>query len=82
MELLLVLMESVQHCVPDVMLVSKQGFWLSMKQDRVVLEFNFYGYYGGGMAGSIFGTEGISPTLTTCSGGGRIPMVRIVYESE
>jgi hypothetical protein len=53
-----------------------------MKQDRVIIEFNFYGYYRGGMAGSIFSTKGLSPTITTCTGGGREPMIREVYESD
>lgn len=43
--------------------------------------YNLYGYYGGGMAGSVFDTNGLSPSLTTMQGGGRQPMIIEEYES-
>lgn len=52
-----------------------------MRQDRVNMVFNFYGYNGGGMAGSVYDKSGISPCLTTNGGGGREPMITSVYET-
>lgn len=52
-----------------------------MKLYSVNLEFNFYGYKNGGMAGSIYDKHGLSPCLTTNGGGGREPIVTIVYET-
>jgi hypothetical protein len=43
--------------------------------------YNLYGYYGGKMAGSVFDTNGLSPSLTTMQGGGRQPMIVEKYES-
>ena len=53
-----------------------------MRHSFVRIVFNFYGYYHGGMAGSIFDEWGLAPTLTTNGGGGREPMIRRVYETE
>ena len=42
---------------------------------KVTILFNYYGYHGGGMAGSIFDKKGLAPTLSTMQGGGREPMI-------
>lgn len=43
--------------------------------------FNFYGYYKGAMAGSIFDTGGVSPTISAMGGGNREPMIVRIYET-
>ena len=50
-------------------------------QAKVIIIFNFYGYYRGAMAGSVFDINGISPTISTMGGGNREPMI-IEYETE
>lgn len=52
-----------------------------MRHSKVILTFNFYGYYSGGMAGSVYDKSGISPCLTINGGGGREPMITSVYET-
>ena len=37
--------------------------------DNVRILYNQYGYYHGGMAGSVFDTKGVAPTITTMEGG-------------
>lgn len=46
-----------------------------MKIEKVTILYNFYGYYKGAMAGSVYGKFGISPAISTMSGGNREPMV-------
>lgn len=48
-------------------------------EPRVRIIYNFYGYYRGVMAGSVFDTDGLAPTLSCNGGGNREPMV-IEYE--
>lgn len=50
-----------------------------MTTERVTILYNFYGYYRGAMAGSVFDRLGISPTISTMCGGNREPMV-FVYD--
>ena len=52
-----------------------------MKQNSVILEFNFYGYYGGGMAGSVYDKMGLSPTILANGGGNSQPMIFEIYET-
>jgi len=40
------------------------------RMNKVRIIYNLYGYYKGGMAGSVFDAEGIAPALTTMTGGG------------
>ncbi len=42
---------------------------------RVNIIYNFYGYYKGAMAGSVFDTDGLAPTISTMGGGNREPMI-------
>lgn len=36
---------------------------------------NLYGFQGGTFAGNVYGTDGVSPTILTCGGGGRQPHI-------
>ena len=49
---------------------------------KVRILYNKYGYYRGGMAGSIFDTNGIAPTITTMEGGARQPMIFEIYDED
>lgn len=41
--------------------------------------FNIYGFTGGSFAGNVYDVEGIAPSLNTCGGGNREPLI-VVYE--
>ena len=45
-----------------------------MNDPKVDILFNFYGYYRGVMAGSVYDSNGLAPSLT-CNGGNREPMI-------
>lgn len=40
------------------------------------------GYYKGAMAGSVFDTDGLAPTISTMGGGNREPMIIVEDERE
>lgn len=42
---------------------------------------NIYGFTGGSFAGSIFGTDGLSPALKPFGGGQREPLI-LLYEED
>jgi hypothetical protein len=45
-----------------------------MDEVKVRIVWNRYGYYRGAMAGSVFDTDGLAPSLTCNGGGNREPM--------
>lgn len=53
-----------------------------MQDVKVKIIYNFYGYYKGAMAGSVFDTEGLAPTISAMGGGNREPMVIVEDECE
>lgn len=36
---------------------------------------NIYGFEGGNFAGNVYSCDGLSPSINTCQGGGREPMI-------
>lgn len=44
-------------------------------EERPKRLFNIYGEYGTGFAGNVWATEYISPTIETCGGGNRQPLI-------
>lgn len=40
-----------------------------MNDVKVRILYNLYGYYKGAMAGSVFDTKGLAPTISTMGGG-------------
>ena len=42
---------------------------------------NIYGFTGGSYAGSVFGTDGMAPTIKPFGGGQREPLI-LVYEED
>jgi hypothetical protein len=53
-----------------------------MRDLRVKILFNLYGYYKGTMAGSVFDTNGLAPTISTMGGGNRQPMIFEIEDEE
>lgn len=44
---------------------------------------NIYGHkVGSGYAGSVYGTEGVAPALSTMNGGNRQPMIAVADEED
>lgn len=43
--------------------------------DRVIRLFNIYGFTGGSFAGNVYDTNGIAPSINTCEGGNRQPLI-------
>lgn len=42
---------------------------------NVIKIFNIYGFTGGSFAGNVYDVDGISPTINTCGGGNREPLI-------
>lgn len=47
--------------------------------NKVKKIFNIYGFTGGSFAGNVYDTDGIAPSINTCEGGNREPLI-LVYE--
>ena len=54
-----------------------------MKANKAIRMFNIYGekYNGNNFAGNVWSMSGISPTISTCNGGRREPMIMLTYET-
>ena len=42
--------------------------------------FNIYGFTGGSYGGNVYDARGLCPSLSTCGGGNREPMIIVAYE--
>lgn len=49
--------------------------------NKVKKIFNIYGFTGGSFAGNVYDTDGIAPSINTCEGGNREPLI-LVYEGK
>jgi hypothetical protein len=79
-------MVSVLLYVPVAMRVLKQGYWLSMKQDRVIQICNVVDDTNIGFKnpqrGRVYSIDGISPTIYCFEGGNLEPKVLLKHESD
>ena len=50
--------------------------------NKVKRIFNIYGFIGGSFAGNVYDTHGIAPSINTCEGGNRQPLILISEENE
>ena len=47
---------------------------------RVIRLFNLYGHTGGSFAGNVYDPRGCAPSVSTCEGGNREPLVIVKNE--
>lgn len=50
--------------------------------NKVKKIFNIYGFTGGSFAGNVYDTNGIAPSINTCEGGNREPLILISEDEE
>lgn len=53
-----------------------------MPSSELIRLGNIYGFTGGSYAGNVYAPNGICPTINTCGGGNREPMVVEVRDAD